>query len=305
MIERTVLVTVSDDRSGRKGGKYEETQNRVKELFLSNKEFGISELFFWRWEDLIKTDFYSKNRKILDQFNPAMNGRCYKPFVIYEGLKSIQDGDFLIYNDVSPEWWNIQSLDRSIYDLSVIKNLCDMNGGILTADFNWFCNSELGDHTHENFTTERCLNKMGMQDFKYCLQHASGMIVMRKSQKSIEFVQEWLKWNLDPDCASLGYIEEVPLTPENCICEYWHEEVAKYGKIGHRHDQSISGLLINKMGNRLIKNNGSYNFLSYCKKNFDYQFVDSVVEKSKFRFLTIFSNGEWKYVKKDRFELSN
>lgn len=302
MAEKTILVTVSDDRSGRKQGKYEETQNKVRNLFTANSWFGIDEMSFWKWSDIIKTDFYLQNKKMLDQFDPAMNGRCYKPFVILEGLKSIEDGDFLIYNDVSPEWWNIQSIDPAIYNLDIIKNLCDTNGGILTADVSWFCDHGLGDHTHENFTTERCINKMGMQDFKYCLQHASGMIAMRKTKKSIDFVEEWLKWNLDPECASLGNIETDPVPPEKCVCEYWHEEVAKYGKIGHRHDQSISGLLINKMGNKLVKNNGDYNFLSFCRIGFNYEFSDSVISKSKWRYLTVFSDNSWNYVKKERAE---
>jgi hypothetical protein len=300
MAERTILVTVSDDRSGRKGGKYEETQDRVRNIFSSNSWFGITDFSFWKWADIIQTEFYSDNKKMLDQFDPAMNGRCYKPFAILEGLKSIGEGDFLIYNDVSPEWWSIDGINSEMYDLQIIKDLCIINEGILTADVTWTCNSELGDHTHENFTTEKCINKMGMQDFKHCLQHASGMIVLRKSEKSLDFVQEWLKWNTDPECASLGGVDTDPVAPEKCICEYWHEEVAKYGKIGHRHDQSISGLLVNKMGNKLVKNTGNYNFLSFCRRGFDYQFTDSVVQPSKWIYRTHFIDGSWRYIKSER-----
>jgi hypothetical protein len=300
MAERTILVTVSDDRSGRKGGKYEETQDRVKDIFSSNGWFGITDFSFWKWADITQTEFYSDNKKMLNQFDPAMNGRCYKPFAILEGLKSIGEGDFLIYNDVSPEWWSIDGINSELYDLQIIKDLCIINGGILTADVTWTCNSELGNHTHENFTTEKCIDKMGMQDFKHCLQHASGMIVLRKSKKSLDFVQEWLKWNTDPECASLGSVDTDPVAPEKCICEYWHEEVAKYGKIGHRHDQSISGLLVNKMGNRLVKNTGNYNFLSFCRKGFNYEFIDSVISPSRWKYRTSFIDGSWQYIKSER-----
>jgi hypothetical protein len=300
MGERTLLVTVSDDRSGRKEGKYSETQDRIKNIFSSNEWFGITDFSFWKWNDIIHTDFYKSNRKILDQFDPAMNGRCYKPFVILEGLKSIEEGDFLIYNDVSPEWWKIDSINSNIYDLQIIKDLCDSNGGILTSDVTWITDSGLGDHTHENFTTERCINKMGMTDFKYCLQHASGMIVLRKSKKSLDFIEEWLKWNLDPECASLGNIDSDPVFPEKCICEYWHEEVEKYGKFGHRHDQSISGLLINKMGNKLVKNVGDYNFLSFCRKGLNYEFIDSIIPPSVWKYRNRFIDGSWKHVRSER-----
>ena len=300
-MEKTILVTVADDRAGRKGGKYLETQKKILSLFKANPWFGILDFYFWTWEDIAASDFYKENKKILDQFDPAMNGRCYKPFVILEGLKSIDEGDFLIYNDSSPEWWeDVNSIEIGRHDLTIIKDLCVKNGGILTSDVTWYCNNEMGDHTHENFTTERCMEKMGMLKFKHCLQHASGMIVLRKSERSVQFVSEWLKWNVDPECASLGDVNTDPVFPDKCICEYWHDEVAKYGKIGHRHDQSISGLLINKMGNRLVKNTGDYNFLSFCIRGRDYQFIDSLRSPSKWVFRTEFIDGSWVYVKRER-----
>jgi hypothetical protein len=300
-MERTILVTVSDDRSGRKEGKYSETQDKIKSIFQGCPDFGITDFMFMKWDDIKETDFYLENTMILNQFDPAMNGRCYKPFAILEGLKKIAENDFLIYNDTSPEWWvNKDGIDTSTYNLDVIKNLCDVNGGILSADTTWIANGELGDHTHENFTLERCMQKMGMLEYKYSLQHASGMIAMRKNKKSVDFVSEWLKWNLDPECASLGSVHSEPVFPENCICEYWHDEVANHGKIGHRHDQSISGLLINKLGNRLVRNVGNYNFLEYCKNNHNYEFVESNTPPGEFKYRTEFSNNEWRYVKSER-----
>ena len=104
--EKIVLVTVSDDRSGRKDGKYSETQDRVLDLFRNNSTFGVTDFSFWKWEDIKNSEFYKKNNRMLDQIDPAMNGRCYKPFVILESLRSAEDGDFIIYNDVSPELWS-------------------------------------------------------------------------------------------------------------------------------------------------------------------------------------------------------
>ena len=121
-MNKVALVTVSDDRSGRKNGKYSETQDRIRTIFEGNRDFGINELFFWKWDDILSTDFYTQNKKILDQFDPAMNGRCYKPFVIKEALEKLDDGDLLIYNDVSPEWWpmDLYTIDQNIYSLDVI-----------------------------------------------------------------------------------------------------------------------------------------------------------------------------------------
>lgn len=301
MSNRTVLVTVSDDRSGRKGGKYSDTQDKIKRIFSNCPEFGITEFEFWKWQDIIETEFYKENQKMLDHLDPAMNGRCYKPFVISEALKTIDAGDFIIYNDTSPEWWiNIEDINTSEFNLDVIKNLCSNNKGILTADVTWFTDWGIGDHTHENFTLERCINRMGMQEYKYSLQHASGMMVLQKSERTVDFVNEWLYWNLIDECASLGSSDSEPVLPDKCICEYWHDEVEKYGKIGHRHDQSISGLILNKMGHRLIKNGGRYNFLEFCRIGFNYEFIDSNPEMSNYVYRTVFDGNSWGYTRKER-----
>jgi hypothetical protein len=301
MTNKTVLVTISDDRSGRKDGRYSETQDHIKNLFIRFPEFGISEFKFWKWNDIIDTKFYSDNKKILDHIDPAMNGRCYKPFVILDALNSIDDDDFVIYNDVSPEWWTDRTdIDISTYNLDIIKSLCVNNNGILTPDVTWIYNGEIGDHTHENFTLEGCINMMGLQEYKYSLQHASGMIVLQKSQRTVDFVEEWLHWNLIDECSSLGSVDSEPVLPERCICEYWHDEVKRYGKIGHRHDQSISGLLINKMGQKLIKNNGSYNFLEFCKVGFNYEFTESNQPISKYTYKTKFNGNSWECIREER-----
>jgi len=295
---KTILATVSDDRSGRKEGKYSETQDKILELFKNNLSFGISEFSFWKWKDIEGSDFYRKNKKMLDQIGPDMNGRCYKPFVILESLKSAEDGDFIIYNDVSPELWRewdpSQRIHPQNYNLDIIKYLCVQNGGILTADVTWYACGEIGEHTHENFTLERCINKMGMPEYKYSLQHASGMVVLQKSKKSMDFAEEWLHWNLIDECASLGPSEN-ELNPGKH--EYWYEEFEKYGKSGHRHDQSISGLLINKMGNKLVKNHGSYNFLSFCLPDRKYEFIESNQPMSKYKYKNVFDGINWNTVR--------
>lgn len=288
-----LLVTVADDRAGRKEGKYADTQNAVLE-FLQRQSFGIDRYAFWKWPDIAATDFYRQNQAMLDHLDADMNGRCYKPYVILEGLKSLQDGDFLIYNDVSPNIWAayLQKgvIDSGVYDIAVIKKLCTDNGGILstcvrlTLPGNSISPADIFDHTHENFTLEHCINRMGMQAYKHSLQHASGMMVLQKSQKTLDFVSEWLQWNLIDECASLGSVPAnrnepgparayIVLPPQY---NFWNEEVQKgYGKLGHRHDQSISGLLLNRMGHKLVRETEEFCFLGFCKKYKTYEFIDS------------------------------
>jgi len=312
MTNNIAIITVSDDRFGRKDGKYSETQDKIERIFKRNSHFGISNFRMWKRDDIVNTSFYKEHMvpacvatediihpyskctiltagtefppyKLLDYIDPAKNGRIYKPLLIRDSLREIKDGDFLIYTDCSPEMWNMSEdyiIDNELYNKEIIKNLCISNGGILTAHVKWnhrthVNKGEVGFHTHENFTTEKCINTMGLQQYRYSLQHASGMIVLQKTKKVMEFAEEWLYWNSIEDCGCLGQANN-PLL--------WYNEVMINGKIGHRHDQSVSGLLINKMNNKLIETLDYYErpsgvspylFLNFCKTNFKYNFFDS------------------------------
>ncbi len=281
-MEKTILVTVSDDRYGRKGGKYAETQNKIKSFFSENPNLGITDFYFTDWNDIIKTQFYIDHKELLDQPDPAMNGRCYKPFAISEGLKLIENGDFLIYNDVSPEMWKIiedPSFNHSSYNIKVIKNLCVKNGGILTGECVWSIEDSDGVktpnlHTHENFTLDRCMETMGLLEYKFNIQHAGGLMVLQKNEESVAFIDEWIHWNTNPECCSLGPIGG-PQT-------YWHGENGT--KIGHRHDQSISSLLISKYNKKLLRGLSTFCFLECCL-NKPYSFIDSHQEPGRYRYI--------------------
>jgi hypothetical protein len=291
---KVILVTCSDDRSGRKNGIYGKTQDKIYDFFKNkNSSFGITNFLFVKYNDILKTDFYKENKILLDNKDAAMNGRCYKPYSILEGLHKIDYDDFLIYNDCSPELWgfieNHPKINPKKYNINVIKNLCIQNGGILTSYVNVQLETTNENyHRHEFYTLDCCMKKMALEQYKYSLQHASGMIVLQKTQKSIEFVQEWLKYNLIDECASLGNVYE---DPEKTIPNFWIEECLL--KSGHRHDQSISGLLINKMNNDLIvgpnNNYPTYNFLTYCIVNQRYRRVNSNQPKTINVMRTVFN----------------
>lgn len=343
MENKTILVTVSDDRSGRKDGKYGVTQDKIKTIFDNNKDFGISDCKMWKWEDIIKTDYYFNQvipevvveediihpygqhvffkkgdiipaQRLLDYVDPANNARAYKPLVILESLKELNDGDFLIYNDCSPEIWNMPpeyQINNNEFQLETLKNLCLQNGGILTAHVKWNFNThvnkgETGYHTHENFTTERCINTMGMQAYKYSLQHASGLVVLQKNKKSIDFMEEWLFWNSNEDCGGMGTRAEPFM---------WYNEVMQNFKIGHRHDQSVSGLLINKMNNKIIETLDWYErpvgvhpylFFNFCKPDFQYNFFETNQPMGPIRHQMISpdgnptSDGKWEIKETNR-----
>lgn len=278
------LVTVSDDRFGRKGGKYEETQEKIKTFFEQNREFGIDSVLSYTWNDVVKNDIYQYHKTILDNIDAARNGRAYKPMAIMEALESVNENDYVIYSDCSPEMWDRLPFWQYQFDISVITDLCDKNGGVLSAFVKWdtrtILQGHLGIHTHDNFTTDRCMKVMGLENLRYTYMHASGMMVFKKTAKTIAFVNEWLKYNFIDECASLG-----SASIENDY-SFWDKE--ENYKMGHRHDQSISGLLINKYGYKLVDmpyfhDLNPHNFINYCRVGHTYNFIDPLVYKEKKR----------------------
>lgn len=300
MNERVVMATVSDDRHGRKGGVYGRTQSKIRTILERNEHFGIGDLYFYTYDDIVKSEFYRINESILRHVDAAINGRCYKPYVIQCALEGVNDGDYVIYNDVSPEWWEVGEdfVIGDEYQLDVLKSLCVTNGDILSCKVSWMgFDGVFANHTHEYFTSERCMRYMGMERYRHCLQHASGMMVFRKSERSVNYVNRWLSYNVIDQCASLSDV----VTGE----DFWGEEANINGKMGHRHDQSISGLLVNELGQRLVDipdywspyPTKAYNFLSFCRTDFGYSFVDSVVEAQSFRYRNVRVGDGYKIIR--------
>lgn len=294
--ENVLLTSIADDRAGRKGGKYGATQEKIHKIFLNNPNFGITHFQMWNWNDIEKTDFYKENKVLLDDLDVLKNSRAYKPYIIYKGLQSLEDGDFLIYTDTSPELWSAIEenyiIDSNVYDLSVLKELCKKNNDILTVHVKWDGDNHVpmgcpGRHTHAKFTLERCMKKMGLLKYRNSLQHASGMWVICKTEDTLKFIEEWLYWNLFEECSIVGRasvandysfaIEEGQSYDPVTLLELRPEAVS------HRYDQSISGLLINRRGNKLVETPedfwvtglNPYNFLQYARKNVIYTFIDS------------------------------
>jgi hypothetical protein len=269
-----ILVTVSDDRFYRKNGIYGETQKKIETLFRNNPDFGIKDFLSMTFDDLTKTEFYQQNKVLLDNVDPARNGRAYKSYAVQQGLASIEDGQFLIYTDSSSEMWDFDEIDLSQFNIEVIKDLCRQNNGILTAFVKWDTRhikpGLKGIHTHENFTTDRCMRVMGLERYAKSFMGASGMVVIQKSQTTVDFVNEWLYYCCIDECSAMGRKE----IPDDY--SYWDEEDGR--KLGHRSDQSVLGLLLCKYGykmvNILYNSMNPYNFLNFCREGVTYTFSD-------------------------------
>jgi hypothetical protein len=282
-MSRTVLVTVADDRFGRKNSKYSETQHKIEHIMRYNPQLGIHEMKMWKWENIEATDFYKQNKTLLDNTDAARNGRAYKPYIIWEALSSLSEGDYVIYTDCSPEMWEMDwntPLPYAQFNLEVIHNLTKANDDILVTFVKWddkdIPAGQLGKHTHRHFTLNRCMDKMGLRQYEDSFMNASGMWCIRKTESTLKFAEEWLHWNTDEDCCSLGKIsieDDYSFWEAEC-----HEVSGKDGyKMGHRHDQSIAGLLLNKRNAKFVdilyNDMSPYNFLQYMRTGVNFKFI--------------------------------
>lgn len=259
---RTILATIADDRAGRKNGQYATTQSRIDAL-LKASHLPITDYWGLTWGDIVKTDFYARNKLLLDDVDASRNGRAYKPYTILSALWQIDDGDFCIYSDVSPEMWDISEVPPEA-SLGILHANCRAAGDILVSFVKWHTEplapGDLGIHSHRILTTNSCIDKMDCRFFEDSYMPASGMVVIRKTAETVAFVEEWLKYCCDAECSGLGD----PAIPGDT--SYWEKDV--HLKTGHRHDQSIMGLLLSKRDWRAadIRYNhmNPYNFLQYC-----------------------------------------
>lgn len=137
----------------------------------------------------------------------------WKPFIIYQTLKSVNEGDWLFYSDAGVTFINnlhhlVECAERNATD-------------IFTVEQPMLC---------RQFTKRECYHIMGIED--HGENQALGLLLLRKSEISMKFVAEWLH---------LCENEEL-LSPNT-----FHPEIAEWNDFySHREDQSILSLLRDK-----------------------------------------------------------
>mgnify|MGYP001089992539 CR=1 FL=1 len=164
----------------------------------------------------IDREFYKKNREILDQ--KKGNGYwLWKPYLIKQALQQIKNGDLLFYSDsgcyfikpVIPVFKLLQEMDQDIlpFELHLIEKAYTKRDAFILMD----CDSP-------KYTDSK--------------QRIGGYHLWRKSEFTMNFVDEWLHYAQD---------ERVITDIENqCDLENYPEFIA------HRNDQSIFSVLTKK-----------------------------------------------------------
>lgn len=189
---------------------FEESRFRLND---SARRYGIESINSYDLEDIKDSVFYAENRKILDQ-PKGIGYWLWKPYIILETMKNLSEGDIVIYSDCGIEF---------IGSPEPVINICQKQQPVLL-----FAN---GDFKNLLWTKRDCFVLMGCDNESYWNgRHCDAAFsLFRKSEESIHFLNEWLKFGSDQRI--------ITDLPNQCGKENLP------GFIEHRWDQSVLSLL--------------------------------------------------------------
>ena len=175
--------------------------------------------------EFVQSDFYRENIRISSI--EKLFGYCiWKPFYILECLETLQDNELLLYVDCS-----------DYFSESTLVFVCkELENQDIFAWHQGIDRNKIGVCTRRE-----CMVTMNSdnEETRHAQMIEAGFLAIRKTQKALEIIKEWLHYCTHPECVvdeSLdGKIENYP--------EY------KF----HRHDQSVLSILFHKYGLTKLK----------------------------------------------------
>lgn len=129
--------------------------------------------------DLVNTDFYLQNKKILDCSRGS--GYCaWKPYFILEALNELPENEILFYMDS----------EDYIKNPYVLRKMFDEK--LKTYDYLFFS----GNHPQKEYTRYDCFYLMNCLEEKYFdqLQIEAGLIVVKNTPFIKKFMKEWMDY---------------------------------------------------------------------------------------------------------------
>ena len=167
------------------GGKI--FQNVQKLLGQTINILGANKNIVYTEKDIIRTDFYKINRRIFSKRH-GFGLYIWKPYIILQELYKIADGDYIFYCDCSRHYpIGFNNSIVPVIDYMIKNNIDIMPGNIQTV--------RNGIHTSDDcINIIRLDHDFDIKKYKYSLQHTAGHIILKKSNRSIEFINEWLKY---------------------------------------------------------------------------------------------------------------
>lgn len=191
-------------------------ENSRMQLNESARKVGIGDIRSYDFGDLKSSAFYSNNRPLLDQ-PTGMGFWLWKPYIIQQALNTAAAGDLIIYCDSG------LSITGS---LDPLLACCTDEQPVLL-----FGNGNL---RNSMWTKRDCFVLMDCDEERYwqASQCDAAFAVFRKTAMADRFVEEWLRYAVDPRIISDQ--------PNTCGRPNLRDFVV------HRHDQSILSLLAEK-----------------------------------------------------------
>jgi uncharacterized protein YndB with AHSA1/START domain len=190
--------------------------------------FGIDVIRAWSRDTLESTAFYQEHREVLDQ-RRGSGYWLWKPFIIRETLKEMDDGELLVYSDAGI---------AIVASLGPVLALCrDGRDVVLFANHY----RDIGENDCATWTKRDCFVLMDCDEPRF---HDGPMVdasflIVRKSERSTAFIDDWLSYacrsELLTDTPTAGPLPDFPRF------------------IQHRHDQSILALLAIRYGIELFR----------------------------------------------------
>lgn len=212
---RKILITFS-------GAPYEETTKMIVE---NGPKFGADEV--WVYDDvwLMKQPFYEQNEWLWNHHHKRGFGwYAWKPFIIWDALSKLQDGDIVLFVDADCV---------PIADFSILYDICEMDGGMM------FFAAET--HRHYKWCKRDCYITMGQDEDKYRDVQAGVarfMLFQKGKWRATQFLMEWLTYCVNPKSTTFDPSTIAPELP---------------GFIEHRTEQAIMTNLAHKYGQKLYR----------------------------------------------------
>ncbi|WP_051212882.1 hypothetical protein [Butyrivibrio fibrisolvens] len=189
----------------------------------------------------------------------------WKPYIINETLKALNEGDILIYSDGASVYVGdianiIETMDQEKLNIMIFS---------------------LGLQIERQYTKRDAFVLMDADTPEYTdsRQRIATYVIFRKCQESSEFVNEWLNYSLDYRIIT----DEKNKTGKDNYPEF----------VDHRNDQSILSLLAKKRGIREYRDPSQYG-------NNESEWPTDIIERSHYPQIW-YSTRDWSITTKEDF----
>jgi disulfide oxidoreductase YuzD len=175
-------------------------------------------------EDRLKnTEFWQNHGNFCTTNRRGFGYWIWKPWLIQNKLKELNEGDFLFYADAGCSF--NPDCSRNIFD-SIIENLEKSSLGI-------YCHQLSSDLLDTRFTKPETISALDCHEYTSSSQIMATILFIRKCPASVDFVNSWYEW-----CIKDNYIYVND--------SYNSKYIIPHNFVDHRHDQSIFSLLVKK-----------------------------------------------------------